>query len=96
MKFLGRAGIGHACPRPFARLFAVVLIGEAGLEAMPHCDYRGLPLLGVSGWRSQFGFGVATQINAAEVDHPPWVLQAAAPSSRLPRGPLGRRVEHVI
>ena len=41
----------------------------------PSRDYRGVPVVGASCWLPQFGFGVATQINADEAYQPLRVLQ---------------------
>lgn len=50
--------------------------GTVSVQTTPVRDYRGVPVVGASRWLPQFGFGVATQIDAAEAYRPLRVLQA--------------------
>jgi hypothetical protein len=61
--------------RPLTRLVASAVDGEDEVDATPARDYRGVPVVGASCWLSQFGFGVATQIDAEEAYRPLRVLQ---------------------
>jgi len=61
--------------RPLIRLVASALDGENRVSVEPSRDYRGVPVVGASCWLPQFGFGVATQINADEAYQPLHVLQ---------------------
>jgi serine/threonine protein kinase len=56
-------------------LVASAVDGEDEVDATPSRDYRGVPVVGASCWLPQFGFGVATQIDAAEAYRPLRVLQ---------------------
>jgi hypothetical protein len=61
--------------RPLIRLVASAVTGEDEVDVTPSRDYRGVPVVGASCWLPQFGFGVATQINADEAYRPLRVLQ---------------------
>lgn len=61
---------------PLTRLVASAVDGEDELDVTPSRDYRGVPVVGASCWLPQFGFGVATQIDADEAYRPLHVLQA--------------------
>jgi len=65
----------EAGARPLIRLVASALDGENRVVVEPSRDYRGVPVVGASCWLPQFGFGVATQINADEAYQPLRVLQ---------------------
>jgi len=49
--------------------------GENEVDVVSARDYRGVPVVGASCWLPQFGFGVATQIDADEAYRPLHVLQ---------------------
>ena len=66
-----RAINGH----PLTHLVASALDGENVVDVTPAPDYRGVPVVGASRWLPQFGFGVATQIDADEAYRPLRVLQ---------------------
>jgi len=61
--------------RPLTRLVASAVYGEDEVDVNPSRDYRGVPVVGASCWLPQFGFGVATQIDADEAYRPLRVLQ---------------------
>jgi len=61
--------------RPLMRLVASAVDGEDEVKVEPTRDYRGVPVVGASRWLPQFGFGVATQIDADEAYRPLRVLQ---------------------
>lgn len=61
---------------PLTRLVASAVDGEDEVDVKPARDYRGVPVVGASCWLPQFGFGVATQIDADEAYRPLRVLQA--------------------
>jgi hypothetical protein len=61
--------------RPLMRLVADALDGEDAVNVIPARDYRGVSVVGASCWLPQFGFGVATQIDADEAFRPLRVLQ---------------------
>ncbi len=60
---------------PLTRLVASAVDGEDEVDVMPFRDYRGVPVVGASCWLPQFGFGVATQIDADEAYRPLHMLQ---------------------
>ena len=62
--------------RPLIRLVANAVDGEGKVDVVPSRDYRGVPVVGASRWLPEFGFGVATQIDAAEAYRPLRVLQS--------------------
>jgi hypothetical protein len=62
-------------PRPLIRLVASAVDGEDEVDVTPSRDYRGVPIVGASCWLPQFGFGVATQIDADEAYRPLRILQ---------------------
>ena len=61
--------------RPLIRLVADAVDGEDSVLVEPARDYRGVPVVGAACWLPQFGFGVATQIDADEAYRPLHVLQ---------------------
>jgi len=61
--------------RPLTRLVASAVDGEDEVDVVPARDYRGVSVVGASRWLPQFGFGVATQIDADEAYRPLRVLQ---------------------
>jgi serine/threonine protein kinase len=61
--------------RSFTRLVGNALDGEEEVDVTPARDYRGVPVVGASCWLPQFGFGVATQIDADEAYRPLRILQ---------------------
>jgi hypothetical protein len=65
----------EADERPLISLVASAVDGEDTAEVTPSRDYRGVPVVGASCWLPDFGFGVATQINADEAYRPLRVLQ---------------------
>jgi serine/threonine protein kinase len=61
--------------KPLTRLVASAVDGENEVDVHPARDYRGVPVVGASCWLPQFGFGVATQMDADEAYRPLRVLQ---------------------
>ena len=61
--------------RPLMRLVADAVDGEDETLIAPTPDYRGVPVVGAARWLPEFGFGVVTQMNAAEAYRPLRVLQ---------------------
>lgn len=61
--------------QPLMPLVARAVDGEDVVEVEPTRDYRGVHVVGASCWLPQFGFGVATQIDADEAFRPLRVLQ---------------------
>jgi hypothetical protein len=54
--------------RPLTRLIATALSGESTHHVImePYRDYRGVPVIGAARWLPSLGFGVATEVDAAE------------------------------
>ncbi len=63
-------------PKLLTSLVASAVDGEDTVQVEPTRDYRGVPVVGASCWLPQFGFGVATQIDAGEAFGPLHVLQS--------------------
>jgi hypothetical protein len=61
---------------PLIRLVAGAVEGEEGVDVKPSRDCRGVPVVGAWRWLPQLGFGVVTQIDAAEAYRPLRVLQS--------------------
>jgi len=66
---------GEPGARPLIPLVASAVDGEDAVDVVPGRDYRGVPVVGASCWLPQFGFGVATQMDADEAYRPLRVLQ---------------------
>ena len=66
----------EASSRELTRIVAAAVAGEDGVDVQPTRDYRGVPVVGAWRWLPEHGFGVATQIDAAEAYKPLRVLQA--------------------
>jgi hypothetical protein len=65
----------EAGTQPLMSLVASAVDGEDTVNVKPSRDYRGVPVVGASTWLPQFGFGVATQIDADEAYGPLRILQ---------------------
>jgi hypothetical protein len=61
--------------RALTRLVTSAVDGENEVDVTASRDYRGVPVVGASCWLPEFGFGVATQIDAGEAFRPLRVLQ---------------------
>jgi eukaryotic-like serine/threonine-protein kinase len=61
--------------RALTRLVTSAVDGENEVDVTPSRDYRGVPVVGASCWLPEFGFGVATQLDASEAFRPLRVLQ---------------------
>ena len=61
--------------RALTRLVTSAVDGEDEVDVTSSHDYRGVPVVGASCWLPEFGFGVATQIDASEAFRPLRVLQ---------------------
>ncbi len=57
------------------RIVAAAVAGGDGVDVRPSRDYRGIPVVGAWRWLPEYGFGVATQADAAEAYKPLRVLQ---------------------
>ena len=62
--------------QPLIRLVTNAVAGGTGVEAVPSSDYRGVPVAGAWQWLPELGFGVVTQVDAAEAFRPLRVLQS--------------------
>src|SRR5205823_2712744 len=61
--------------RELTRIVAAAVAGEDGADVEPSRDYRGVEVVGAWRWLPDHGFGVASQIDAAEAYRPLRVLQ---------------------
>jgi signal transduction histidine kinase len=51
---------------PYTRMAVSALKGESGFDFNGYRDYRGIKVVGVWSWLSEFGFGVASEMNYDE------------------------------
>ncbi|MEI7532755.1 MAG: serine/threonine protein kinase [Verrucomicrobiae bacterium] len=65
----------NSAARPLIGLVAGAVEDESVMHLEPTRDYRGVPVVGAACWLPQFGFGVATQMDANEAYRPLRVLQ---------------------
>ena len=65
----------NVAARPLISLVAGAVDDEYVMLLQPARDYRGVPVVGAACWLPQFGFGVATQMDANEAYRPLRVLQ---------------------
>ena len=56
--------------RALTRIVAAAVAGGDGVNVRSSRDYRGVPVVGAWRWLPEHGFGVASQIDAAEAYHP--------------------------
>jgi hypothetical protein len=63
--------------QPLTKLVAKAVSGGSGVVMEPYGDYRGVPSVGAYQWLPEFGFGVATEVDVADVFQPLYVLRRA-------------------
>ncbi len=61
--------------RSLTHIAARAVAGTNGVDVIPARDYRGVPVIGAWKWLPQYGFGVATQVDASEAYRPLRVLK---------------------
>jgi hypothetical protein len=59
------------------RMAAEAIAGRPGVDVNGYRDYRGVPVIGAWTWLPEYGFGVATEVDAAEAYRPAYILRAA-------------------
>jgi hypothetical protein len=52
--------------QPLTRMAASAVQGESGVDVDGYNDYRGVPVVGAWTWLPEYGFGVATEVDAEE------------------------------
>jgi len=62
--------------QPLTRMAAAAIGGQRGVDVDGYNDYRGVPVIGAWAWLPEYGFGVATEVDAAEAFQPLFILQA--------------------
>jgi hypothetical protein len=67
--------LADSATRQLTSLVSSAVDGEDMVLVEPARDYRGVPVVGASSWLPQYGFGVATQIDASEAYRPLHMLQ---------------------
>lgn len=60
---------------PLTRMAASATAGETGHDVEGYRDYRGVKVVGSWTWLDEYGFGVATEMDAAEAYRPLTILQ---------------------
>lgn len=55
---------------PLTRMAASATLGESGVDTEGYRDYRGVPVVGAWTWLPESGFGLTTEIDAAEAHAP--------------------------
>jgi hypothetical protein len=61
--------------QPLTQMVASAARGESGVNLSGYRDYRGVPSLGAWTWLPEYGFGVATKVDAAEAYRPLYILR---------------------
>ncbi len=56
--------------QPLTRMAAAATQGQAGVDVEGYRDYRGVEVVGAWTWLDEYGFGVATEVDAAEAFAP--------------------------
>lgn len=59
------------------RMAAAATTGLDGIDVDGYRDYRGVPVVGAWVWLEEYGFGVATEVDAAEAYHTLYILRLA-------------------
>ncbi|MBN8249410.1 MAG: serine/threonine protein kinase, partial [Verrucomicrobia bacterium] len=67
---------GDPSSRPLNVMVASAVAGGSGITVIPERDYRGVPAVGAWRWLPDYGFGVATKLDAAEAFRPLRVLRS--------------------
>ena len=70
-----KSAADEASTAELTRMVAAAVSGEDGVDVRPSRDYRGIQVVGAWRWLPEHGFGVATQIDAAEAYQPLRLLQ---------------------
>jgi hypothetical protein len=65
---LSSGQVAQAVPsaRPLTRMAASAVAGESGVELKPYRNYLGVKVIGAWHWLPAYGFGVATEVHAAQ------------------------------
>ena len=63
--------------QPLTRMAAAAVAGQNGIDVAGYRNYRGVSVIGAWTWLSEYGFGVATEIELAEAYQPLHVLRLA-------------------
>jgi len=56
--------------QPLTRMARSAIDGESGVDVTGYLDYRGVPVVGAWAWETADGYGIATEIDIAEVLEP--------------------------
>ncbi len=63
--------------QPLTKLAAKSVSGSDGVEMDAYRDYRGVPSVGACRWLTDFGVGIATEVDVADAFRPLYVLRRA-------------------
>ena len=61
--------------QPLTRMAQDAVTGSTGVDVTGYRDYRGVPVVGAWTWVPEYGFGVATKMDASEAYRPLYVLR---------------------
>jgi eukaryotic-like serine/threonine-protein kinase len=61
--------------QPLTRMAAAAVAGENGVDVSGYRDYRGVPVVGAWQWLDEEGYGIATEVDAAEAFETLFILR---------------------
>ena len=61
--------------QPLTRMAESAVAGKSGVDVAGYRDYRGVMVCGAWTWLPQYGFGVATEVDQAEVYRPVYMIR---------------------
>lgn len=71
----GKRAAKNRSEQPLTRMAAAAIAGEDGVDVVGYADYRGVPVVGAWQWLDDEGFGVATEVDAAEAFQTLYILR---------------------
>ena len=71
----GRRPAVHRAEQALTRMATSAVTGGSGVDVAGYRDYRGVPVVGAWTWLSDYGFGVATELDVAEAYRPLYILR---------------------
>jgi hypothetical protein len=71
----GRRPAMRRAEQPLTRMAQDAVAGNTGIDVEGYRDYRGVPVVGAWTWLPEYGFGVATEVDQAEVFRPVYMVR---------------------